>query len=110
MGVKERDSGGNVEMKLEHVDVVSSPGKSFSVGGEDEACEVRYRAVGGVGSGNPLGCGEGEVARLYGDIDVRVVELAGHFGEVGGDADGLLSVESRGNSEGGEYEGTSEHR
>ena len=46
-----------------------------------------------------------------GEIDLGVVELAGSFGEVGGDADGGLAEGGRGEGDcGGEEQGRAEHR
>jgi hypothetical protein len=85
-------------VELVEVFVVATPGEDFAVGGEDDAGDVIDGACGAVVAGNPLGGGERDGARLDGNVDLGVIELAGSFGEVGSDLNGSLlgSQEARG--------------
>jgi hypothetical protein len=51
-------------------------------------------------AGDPLRCGERDGARLDGDVNFGVIELARSIGEVGGNLDGsLLGFEEAGQAE-----------
>ena len=91
MGVQRGDALGNLDVKLVEVLVVATPVDGLAVDGEDDAGDIGDRAGGAVVAGNPLRGDEGGGAGLDGEIDLRVIELAGSFGEVGGDADGGLA-------------------
>src|SRR5665213_3868075 len=52
VGVQGRDTGGNVEVELEHVDIVAAPVDGLSVGMEDQVEQVGDGGVGGVVAGN----------------------------------------------------------
>jgi hypothetical protein len=106
VGVEAGDAGGDVEVELVEVDVVTTPGEGFASSGNDHADDLRDRAGGGVVAGNPLGGDEGEGAGLDGEIDLGVEEMARGFGEVGGDADGGLL--GSGGGEGDREEGCGE--
>ncbi len=84
VGVQVGSAGGDVEVELVEVDVVAAPGERdglavFAGDGELYAGDGVGFAGGGVVAGNPLGCGEGDGAGLYGEIDLGVVEPAGRF-------------------------------
>jgi len=99
------DAGGDGDVEFVEVLVVATPGKDLAVGGEDDAGDVVDGAGGTVVAGNPLGSGKRDRAGLDGDVDLGVVDLAGGFGEVGGDADGsFLRLQDAGGAEGKESE------
>ena len=91
MRVERGDALGDFDVVLVEVLVVATPVDGLAVDGEDDAGDIRDRAGGAVVAGNPLRGDEGGGAGLDGEIDLRVVELAGSFGEVGGNADGGLA-------------------
>jgi hypothetical protein len=73
---------------LVEIFVVTTPGKDFAVGCEDDAGDVVDGTGGAMVAGNPLGRGERDGAGSDGDVDFGVVELTWGVGEVGGDLDG----------------------
>src|SRR5665213_4134808 len=109
VSVQRRHTGGDVEVELEHVDVVATPGKRLSVGGEDQVEQVGDGAVGSVVAGDPLGHRERKMAGLDRDVALGRVDFAAHLGEVGGDADGLLGGHLQSDEGGGDQDDLAKH-
>ncbi len=111
MGVEGGDAFGNLDVILVQILIVTTPVDGLAVDGEDDAGDVGDGAGGAVVAGDPLGRDEGGGAGLDGEIDLRVVELAGSFGEVCGDADGGLGEGGEGeDGGGGDKQRLTEHR
>ncbi len=97
VGVEGGNAGGNGDMELVEVFFVATPGKGFTVSGEDYAGDVVDGAGGAMVAGNPLGGGEGDGACCDGDVDFCMIELAWSVGEVRCDLDGgLLGLQNAG--------------
>ena len=111
MGVEGGDAGGDIEVELVEVDVITAPGEGrcFPIPPfrrEDHADDGRGGADGGVVAGNPLRRDEREGACFDRDVDFSMEEVAGSLREVCGDADGgLLGVRGRGEQGGDEDDG-----
>jgi hypothetical protein len=100
VGVEGGDAGGDGDVELVEIFIVATPAEDLAVGGEDDAGDLVDRAGGAMVAGDPLGCGESDWARLDGNVNLGVVELARGFGEVRGDLDGsLLGLEESGCAE-----------
>ncbi len=97
MGVQSGDPGGNGDVELVEVLVVTTPGENLAVGGKDDPGDLIDWAGWAMVAGNPLWGGERDWARLDWDVDFGVVELARSVGEVRGDLDGgLLGLQDSG--------------
>ena len=97
VGVEGGDACGDVDVELVEIDVVAAPGRVLPLAVKTTPVMSSTGPVGRWLPGIHLGVVRVSGAGLDGDVDLRVVELAGGFGEVGGDPDGgLLGLEEGG--------------
>ncbi len=81
---------GHVDVKFVEINIVAPPGNRLSIGREYNAGDIFHRAGRAMIAGDPLRGREAVFSSLYGQIDLRVIELARRLCEVSRNANGLL--------------------